>query len=55
MQTGGSAHDWARAMLDTLAVEAEQRAMLDARLHSRKRATSVVEEWRTPMMSENDT
>jgi transcriptional regulator with XRE-family HTH domain len=54
MRTGESAQIWARSMLDTLALESQQRAMLDARLRARKRTAPVVAEWGIPMMSEND-
>jgi transcriptional regulator with XRE-family HTH domain len=55
VRTGKSAQTWARTILDTLALEAQQRAVLDARLRARKRPAPVVEEWGIPMMSENDT
>lgn len=54
MRTGESAHAWARTMLDTLTLESQQRAMLDARLRARKRTAPVVVEWGIPMLSEND-
>jgi transcriptional regulator with XRE-family HTH domain len=54
MRAGESAQTWATAMLDTLALESQQRAMLDARLRARKRPPTTVEEWGVPMMSENN-
>jgi hypothetical protein len=54
MQAGESAQTWARAMLDTLAVESQQRAILDARLRARKRPATETQEWGVPMMNEID-
>jgi transcriptional regulator with XRE-family HTH domain len=55
MRAGDSAQDWVRTVLDTLELESRQRAMLDARLRARKRPAPAVEEWGTPMLSENNT
>ena len=52
MQVGESAQTWAKAMLETLAVESQQSAMLDARLRARKRPATETQEWGVPMMNE---
>jgi transcriptional regulator with XRE-family HTH domain len=54
MQAGESAQDWARAMLETLALESQQRAMLESRLRARKRPTPFVSEWGTPVIGESE-
>jgi transcriptional regulator with XRE-family HTH domain len=52
MQAGESAQTWARATLDTIALESQQRAMLDDRLRARKRPATESQEWGVPMMNE---
>lgn len=54
MQAGVSAQTWSTAMLDTLAQESQQRAMLEGRLRARKRPLATPQEWGVPMMSENN-
>lgn len=54
MRSGESAQKWARSMLETLALESQQRAMLDARLRGRKRLAPNTPEWGVPMMNEGD-
>jgi transcriptional regulator with XRE-family HTH domain len=54
MRSGESAQTWAHSILNTLALESQQRAMLDARLSGRKRPAPDVREWGVPMMNESD-
>ena len=54
MRSGESAQNWARSILDTLALESQQRAMLEARLRGRKRLAQDTPEWGVPMMNEGD-
>ena len=55
VQAGESAQEWTRSMIDTLAVERKQTAMLDERLRARKKARPVIDEWGTPMLNEKNT
>jgi transcriptional regulator with XRE-family HTH domain len=55
MRAGESAQAWARATLEMLALESQQRAVLDARLRTRRRSVPETEEWGIPIMSESDT
>jgi transcriptional regulator with XRE-family HTH domain len=55
MRTGHSAQTWALEVLDILAIESRQSAMLGARLSARKRPAPNAEEWGIPMLNENDT
>jgi len=54
VRSGERAQTWARSILDTLALESQQRAMLDARLRGRKRLATDAPEWGVPMMNESD-
>jgi transcriptional regulator with XRE-family HTH domain len=54
LRLGESAQNWAGSILETLALESQQRAMLDARLRGRKRLDPDTPEWGVPMMNEGD-